>query len=76
LSCGLGEAVALPFADHSFDLVIAIGVLSWLERAERAVQEMSRVTRPGGHVIFGVHNRTGAATLLDPARNPVPLPRV
>jgi len=42
-----GTADALPFADHSFDLVIAINTIHNLdhERCRRALQEIERVSR-------------------------------
>lgn len=48
-----GNAEALPFADASFDRVVAIAVLCFISDGERAVAEMSRVLRPGGRLIIG-----------------------
>lgn len=70
LSVSVGDVYALAFADSSFDLVLAIGVIPWLERAELAIQEMARVTRPGGHVIFTADNRARLNSFLDPWLNP------
>ena len=42
-----GSAYDLPFADDSFDLVSAIEVFEHLERPERALIEMARVSRRG-----------------------------
>jgi ubiquinone/menaquinone biosynthesis C-methylase UbiE len=42
-----GSAYDLPFADDSFDLVSAIEVFEHLERPERALAEMARVSRRG-----------------------------
>ncbi len=41
---------ALPFADQSFDVVLAATVLAHVPDAARAVAEMARVTRPGGRM--------------------------
>ena len=40
----------LPYADSSFDLTYAHQVLQHLADPVLAIQEMARVTRPGGHV--------------------------
>lgn len=62
-----GNAVALPFADASFDRVFASLMLHHLEREDkrRALGEVFRVLKPGGelHVVdFGVPD--GRAALL------------
>lgn len=44
-----GNALALPFADDSFDLVCAFGVLHHIKDHARAVSEMTRVAR---HAVF------------------------
>lgn len=44
----------LPFADSSFDLVLACDVLEHLHRDDQAVQEVRRVLRPGGHLVLTV----------------------
>jgi SAM-dependent methyltransferase len=49
----------LPFGDHSFDLVVAIEVLRYLHAADirAALEEMIRVTRPGGRVVVTAVNQ-------------------
>jgi phosphatidylethanolamine/phosphatidyl-N-methylethanolamine N-methyltransferase len=44
------DAAALPFADDSFDRVVATCLLIHLPDPERALTEWRRVVRPGGHV--------------------------
>lgn len=45
------DALALPFADATFDvLTIAFGLRN-MEQWDRALSEMARVLRPGGHVL-------------------------
>jgi SAM-dependent methyltransferase len=43
-----GDALCLPFADGSFDRVIASEVLEHIPDDETAMAELSRVLRPGG----------------------------
>ena len=46
-----GDAQNLPFADHSFDLVTISYGLRNLADFDRGLQEMHRVTRPGGRLL-------------------------
>ena len=71
LSVDSGDVYALTFADASFDLVIAAGVLPWLERVDLAIKAMARVTKPGGYIILTTANPLGLPYLLDPLANPV-----
>lgn len=48
-----GTAEALPFADCSFDRVVAITVLCFIDRPDAAIAELARVLRPGGQIILG-----------------------
>jgi arsenite methyltransferase len=59
-ACGLtnvevrsGDATRLPIDDRSVDVVISNGVLNLVPEKERAVAEMARVLKPGGHVQIG-----------------------
>jgi SAM-dependent methyltransferase len=49
-----GNALALPFADASFDHVIASEVLEHIPDDERAMAEITRVCKPGGTVAVTV----------------------
>jgi ubiquinone/menaquinone biosynthesis C-methylase UbiE len=77
LSLSSGDACNLAFAEDTFDLVIALGVLPWLGQPELAIREMARVTKPGGYALFTADNRLRLNALLDPWLNPalVPLKR-
>ncbi len=57
-----GDCRALPFSDASFDAVIAATVLAHVPDAERALDEMVRVTKPGGRV--GVFDFDGDSFLI------------
>jgi 2-polyprenyl-3-methyl-5-hydroxy-6-metoxy-1,4-benzoquinol methylase len=70
----LGDAHRLLFPAGTFDLVLALGVLSWLEEPNAAIKEMARVTRPDGHVLVTSLNSLDLARLLDPQRTPLLAP--
>lgn len=57
-----GDVEALPFADASFDVVLAAHVIEHLGRPLRAMAEIDRVLRPGGRVVFML-TRCGPITL-------------
>lgn len=48
-----GDVRQLPFADDTFDVVVAITVLCFVDDAEQAVNKMARVLRPGGRLVIG-----------------------
>lgn len=48
---------ALEFANNSFDMVYAHGVLQYTADADRMAKEMHRVLKPGGEAIAMVYNR-------------------
>lgn len=52
------DACRLPFADDTFDLVFARGLLHHLPDPEAGAREMARVLRPGGVAIALDPNRT------------------
>ncbi|MBI5831794.1 MAG: class I SAM-dependent methyltransferase [Armatimonadetes bacterium] len=51
IAFALGSADHLPFADNSFDAVVMGFALRNVPSPERALAEMTRVTRPGGWVV-------------------------
>lgn len=48
-----GRAEALPFPSETFDRVVAVAVLCFVRDTERAMSEIARVLKPGGHVVLG-----------------------
>lgn len=46
------NATALPFADHTFDILYAANLLHHLPNPQLAIQEMHRVLKPGGKACF------------------------
>lgn len=55
-----GDAAHLPFEDGSFDLVIAVTVLCFVDVPTRVIAELARVLRPGGRLVIGELGRWSA----------------
>ena len=53
-----GDILAMPFADASFDLVLLLDVFEHIAFAQqpKALTEIRRVLRPGGHLVLSVPN--------------------
>ena len=54
------DLMAAPFADESFDLVVADGVLHHTPDTRAAVRALYRKLRPGGQFFFYVYRQMGA----------------
>ncbi|HET6573591.1 MAG TPA: methyltransferase domain-containing protein, partial [Fimbriiglobus sp.] len=65
-----GNAVALPFADDTFDVAFsAFGALQFVADAAAAVSEVARVLRPGGTFAFSVTHPIRWSMPDDPGRD-------
>jgi len=65
-----GSATSLPFPDEQFDVACSFKVLAHVRDIRVALAEMTRVVRPGGHVIAEFYNPMsfrGLAKRLGPA---------
>ncbi|MBV8999859.1 MAG: class I SAM-dependent methyltransferase [Solirubrobacterales bacterium] len=63
------DAESLPFADHTFDLVLGHAVLHHVPDLERAFSEFHRVLKPGGRIVFaGEPSRFGDRLAAVPKR--------
>lgn len=65
------SALELPFEDASFDVTCSFKVLAHIPEIERALAEMARVTRPGGHILaefYNPHSVRGWLKRLGPKR--------
>lgn len=59
------SALALPFADRSFDVVAAFDVVEHCDPEALALAEMTRVLRPGGRLLLSVPAYQWAWTRFD-----------
>jgi 2-polyprenyl-6-hydroxyphenyl methylase/3-demethylubiquinone-9 3-methyltransferase len=60
----LGDALHLPFANESFDVVCAMDFLEHVEDPAAVVAEVARVLKPGGVFFFHTFNRNPLAWLV------------
>lgn len=67
----VADAQALPFAAASFEAVVAVGVLPWLDDPLAALREIRRVLVAGGAAVLTSDNRARLTFLLDPRLSPV-----
>jgi ubiquinone/menaquinone biosynthesis C-methylase UbiE len=49
LTCG--DALSLPYPEGGFDITLCHYLLLWVRDPQRALHEMKRVTRSGGHIL-------------------------
>jgi SAM-dependent methyltransferase len=63
-----GDVRELPHADGAFDLVIALGLIPWVADPASVVEHLSRVVRPGGHLVLSADHRRALPLVLDPYR--------
>lgn len=52
-----GDATELPFPPRTFDAAMTVHVLHLIPPWRRALDELKRVLRPGGVLIYGMNNR-------------------
>jgi D-aspartate ligase len=67
LSTVQGDASHLPTADGTVDVVVALGLLPWIEDPFSVLREFARVLRPEGAVILSSDNRWRLNEAADPA---------
>ena len=70
------DAEATAFADASFDIAVAMFTASVVPDARKLFAEMSRVVRPGGHLLFVNHFAADDGVRWWVERSTAPLARV
>ncbi len=63
----------LPFADASFDVAYSFKVLAHIEAIGKALSEMARVVRPGGHVLAEFYNTRSLRWLVKQLKPATPI---
>ncbi len=58
------DAGALPLADASVDVAVAVEVIEHLENPRAFVRDLARIVRPGGWVVVTTPNQLSALSLL------------
>lgn len=59
-----GSVLDMPFKDNCFDIVISTEVIEHVEDPKKAVEELCRVTKPGGILIITTPNYVWKFSLL------------
>ena len=65
----LGDAMALPFANDSFDAAVMALVIFFVPDPAKGIAEMARVVRPGGEVAAYVWDVMGGKTTAAPIQS-------
>lgn len=60
-----GDIESLPFKDSSIDMIISLGVITYLTSEKTALDEFSRVIKPGGLLILSMINKARLPKHLD-----------
>jgi ubiquinone/menaquinone biosynthesis C-methylase UbiE len=53
----LADVLNLPFPENSFDKVVSMTALEFIEDGKGLVEELFRVTKKGGYIVVGTLNR-------------------
>ncbi|MFC1942698.1 class I SAM-dependent methyltransferase [Chloroflexota bacterium] len=65
-----GDMLRLPFNDNSFDKAVSVTALEFIADAQSAVDELFRVTRPGGPVVVATLNNLSSWAVRRKAKTP------
>jgi ubiquinone/menaquinone biosynthesis C-methylase UbiE len=62
---GVADIEHIPFPDDTFDMVVSLGVIDYLDSDDHALREIRRVLRPGGRAVIAVANGRSPLRHLD-----------
>jgi hydroxymethylpyrimidine/phosphomethylpyrimidine kinase len=60
----IGSAEAVPYPNEKFDMVLLSTVLSYVNDAQKAIDEAYRILKPGGQVIISFIAKEGSYAML------------
>lgn len=60
----------LPYPDQSFDGVVSFKVLAHIPNIAATIEELARVTKPGGHLVLEFYNRYSLRYLIKQLKKP------
>lgn len=66
VSTSVGDIEALSFSDESCDVVVAVGVIPWVDNPRVGIAEALRVLKPGGQLVLTVDNKRRLVVFTDP----------
>ena len=64
----IGNAEKLDFPDNSFDCVVGLGFIHYLENPLQCLKEVKRVLKPKGHFIITQRNMLGISSMDGPLK--------
>jgi ubiquinone/menaquinone biosynthesis C-methylase UbiE len=69
ISLLLGDIENLSFHDQTFDIIIAAGVIEYLDSDKKIFPEFFRILKPGGFLILSVRNKVNLSHLITTTRD-------
>jgi ubiquinone/menaquinone biosynthesis C-methylase UbiE len=63
----VGSAESLPFLDNSFDAVLCVGLVEYVNDLDKSLRELARVIPKGGGLIITGPNKTSLISMFDRA---------
>ena len=65
----LGDMLSMPYEDSSFDIIFCGWVLVYTNEIQKAVDEMIRVTKNGGHIAVGISHKPDVKLTKESLKN-------